>query len=312
MPSLIGRHMPLDAHPLRALQTAHEIGCEAIQIFVSSPRTWAPPATNPEDTAALAEALRGFGAVVIHAAYLINCASSNPDTRAKSQRLLRWTLERGAELGASDVVFHIGSHGGDGLTVGVERLIAALTEIGQSIGISQPRGVGQATGVIHHAPTEGSLPRLLLENDVGAGNTIGANFAAIAEVLGAVRPVWGEGIGVCIDTAHLWGAGEDIGTPDAAEVTLGKMDSTFGLGQIRVFHLNDTATVLGGHRDLHARLGEGSIGAAGLRVLLTDPRLAQPAIILETPIKELEGSDAHDWAHDRGQIASARELVRLG
>ena len=76
MPSPLGRHMPLDARPLRALQTAHDISCDAIQIFVSSHRTWAPPAVNATETAALSKGLteQGFRAVVIHAAYLINCA----------------------------------------------------------------------------------------------------------------------------------------------------------------------------------------------------------------------------------------------
>ena len=302
MPSPLGRHMPLDARPLRALQTAQDIGCDAIQIFVSSPRTWAPPATNATDTAALVKGLQtqGFRAVVIHAAYLINCASAKPETRTKSQSLLQWTLERGAAIGATDVVFHIGSHGGDGMVIGVERLIVALQTVGQAL---------FADDVTTDAAK--AIPRLLLENDVGAGNTIGSDFGAMAEVLAAVRETWGDRIGVCIDTAHLWGAGYGIGTADAATLTLGKIDSAFGLGQIRVIHLNDTVTALGGHRDLHARLGEGIIGAEGLSTFLTDPRLPQPAIILETPIKQIDGTEDHDWETDRQQIAYARSLAKL-
>ena len=305
MPSPLGRHMPLDARPLRALQTAHDIGCDAIQIFVSSPRTWAPPAANATETAALVKGLQeqGFRAVVIHAAYLINCASANPQTRTKSKHLLQWTLERGAAIGATDVVFHIGSHGGDGMVIGVERLIEAIQEIGQVLfaeDVPDPA----------HDAVRG-MPRLLLENDVGAGNTIGSDFGAMAQVLAAVQGIWGDRIGVCIDTAHLWGAGYDIGTADAAELTLRKMDSTFGLGQIRVIHLNDTVTVLGGHRDLHARLGEGIIGADGICTLLTDPRLPQPAIILETPINQLADSADHDWEAERQQIQYVRGIAKL-
>jgi deoxyribonuclease-4 len=285
--------MPLESRPTQALQTAHDIGCEAIQIFVSSPRVWAPPAPNPTATATFVQAFQSqdFTTLVVHAAYLINCASNTAETRAKSQQLLRWTVERGAALGASDVVFHIGSHGGDGLAVGKERIIAALCAIGADL----PAG-----------------PRLLLENDVGAGNTVGSDFTTIAEILAGAQAVWGERLGVCIDTAHLWGAGYDIGTPEGAHTILAQMDAAFGLAKIRVIHLNDTVTARGGHRDLHARLGEGIIGMAGLRVLLTTPALADATIILETPIKQREGSEDHDWDDERRQLNLVRDLIKNG
>nr|MBA3825972.1 hypothetical protein [Ktedonobacterales bacterium] len=133
---------------------------------------------------------------------------------------------------------------------------------------------------------------------------------AIGQALAVAQPEWGERIGVCIDTAHLWGAGHDIGTPEAATTTLAAMDAAFGLAAVRIIHLNDTTTALGGHRDLHARLGEGIIGADGLRTLLRDARLAHTAIILETPIKLREGTEEHDWDDDRTRIDYARQLAR--
>ena len=290
MPGPLGRHMPLAGRPQQALTIAQELGCQTIQIFVSSPRTWAPPATSARETEVWRTALAasGFAPIVIHAAYLINLASSNDETRAKSQSLLRWTLARAAEIGASEVVLHIGSHGGAGMDMGMARLMEGLTAVG-----------ADAPANVH----------LLLENDVGAGNTIGADFATLAQSLAGARAVWGERVGVCIDTAHLWGAGHDIGTPDAARATLDAMEAAFGLAQVRVIHLNDTATKLGGHRDLHARLGEGIIGEDGLRAFLQDARLSQAAIILETPIKLREGTEEHDWQDDRTRVAYARNLL---
>lgn len=286
----VGRHMPLEGRALRALETARGIGCDAIQIFVSSPRIWAPPAEKPVEIAALGRALRelAFAPIVIHAAYLLNLASANPETRAKSLGLLRWTMERGAAIGADAVVMHIGSHGGDGLEIGIERLVAGLATVARDL----PAG-----------------PKLLLENDVGAGNTIGSRFDAMGETLARARPEWGDRIGVCLDTAHLWGAGYDIGTPEATAATLATIDSAFGLDQVGVIHLNDTVTKLGGHRDLHARLGEGIIGAAGMRAFLRDPRLAAAGIILETPIVQLADGDSNDWDDDRERIAFARRLL---
>jgi len=287
----IGRHMPLESHPLQALKTAKAIGCDAIQIFVSSPRTWAPPADNPKEVARLAEGLRaeGLAPIVIHAPYLVNLASGAEEIRQKSRRLLRWTLERGIAIGASEVVIHIGSHGGAGHEVGAARLVEGVREVLADL----PPG-----------------PRLLLENDVGAGNTIGSRFDALAEVLAELDEAYGKRLGICLDTAHLWGAGYDIGSAATAQTTLDLIDQTVGLRRVTVVHLNDTATTLGKHLDRHARLGEGIIGTEGLQVLLRDERLAQTAIILETPIKKRE-DDTHDWDHDRTQVQRARELAGM-
>jgi deoxyribonuclease-4 len=289
MPAWIGRHMPLNPSPTGALRTARAIGCDAIQIFVGNPRGWTPPEDDPAQIEKWAEALRAqqFGNIVVHAAYLINLASIAEITRTRSIHLLRWTMERATAIGASDVVLHTGSHGGDGLEVGLDRLVVGLEQI-----------------------TEGLAPgaRLLLENDVGAGNTIGGRFDALATALDRLRDTWSDRVGICLDTAHLWGAGWDIGTPDGARATLDAAGSAFDLGCVAVVHLNDTATALGGHRDIHARLGEGIIGLEGLRALLRDPRLAHATVLLETPLKTLPGSDATDWDDERQRIAFAREL----
>ncbi len=291
----LGRHMPLDGRPTAALRTAHEIGCEVVQIFVSNPRAWTPPPDRPDEIAELLTALDAseLAPLVVHAAYLLNLASANPETRAKSIDLLIWTLQRSVALRASDVVMHIGSHGGDGLATGIERVIAGLRQVWQSVSAQ-------------------ALPRLLLENDVGAGNTIGSHWDSLAEVLQFLRPVWGDRLGICLDTAHLWGAGYDIGTPDAALAVLDTIDaalgsgSTTGLDLVKVIHLNDTATKLGGHRDVHARIGEGVIGMEGLQTLLQDARLTRAHIILETPIVTLPESDRHDWEDERQRIAAVR------
>lgn len=289
MPPL-GRHMPLSPTPAAALRAAREIGCDAVQIFVSSPRVWAPPAPNPATTADLVAALRAgeFRPVVIHAAYLINLASNTEATRIRSDQLLRWTLERAAAIGAAEVVLHIGSHGGDGYSVGMERIVIALTAIARDL----PAG-----------------PRLLLENDVGAGHTLGAAFDSLDDLLTPLRATWGERLGICLDTAHLWGAGHDIGTPATARAVLDAADAAFGLRHVQVIHLNDTDTTLGGHRDHHVRLGEGVIGLAGLRALLRDPRLCQATVLLETPIVTLPESDQHDWDDDRQRVSVARALL---
>jgi deoxyribonuclease-4 len=115
-------------------------------------------------------------------------------------------------------------------------------------------------------------------------------------------------VGVCLDTAHLWGAGHDISNKESALQVLQHFDDTVGLQRLKVIHLNDTEMGLGSHRDVHARLGEGIIGEEGLRALLTDPRLEHVAVLLETPILT-DDKDKEDWVHDKTQVAKAFDLA---
>lgn len=283
----IGRHMPTGSKPVRAAQIAHEIGCEAIQIFASNPTAWQPPADDPAACLAFAQAAKEcqFDPVVLHAPYLLNLGTSDDIVWEKSIALLTWTLQRGALLGARYVVFHTGSHKGAGVEAGTIRV---------------------AQGIARILPETPAEVMLLLENDVGAGHTLGHSFEQLANILDML-PQYHERLGICLDTAHLWGAGHDISTAAAAQQVLQHCDETIGLQRLKVLHLNDTEKALGSHRDVHKRLGEGLIGEEGLRALLQDPRMEQVAVIMETPIKQDENKK-EDWEHDRGQIARAKAL----
>src|SRR6266849_2510578 len=149
---------------------------------------------------------------------------------------------------------------------------------------------------------------LLLENDVGAGNSLGHSFEQIGMVLN-VLPQYEDRLGVCLDTAHLWGAGHDISNATSVQQLLQHFDDVIGLKRLKVIHLNDTEMALGSHRDVHARLGEGIIGEGGLRALLCDTRLDDVAVLLETPIKTDE-HDKEDWGQDKQQLEKAKELMR--
>jgi deoxyribonuclease-4 len=151
---------------------------------------------------------------------------------------------------------------------------------------------------------------LLLENDVGAGNSLGSRFEQLAAIL-RLLPQYQDRLGVCLDTAHLWGAGYDISSEEDALQVLQQFEEVAGLDRLKVLHLNDTRMALGSHRDVHARLGEGMIGADGLQAILNHPRLAHIAVLMETPIKKDE-RDKEDWQHDAGEIAKAKRLLHQG
>lgn len=284
----LGRHMPTNAKPAKAAETARWLGCNAIQIFASNPTGWRPAGDAPTACAAFAQAVRelDLNPVVIHAPYLINLASPEDEIWEKSISLLRWTLQRGALLGARYVVFHTGSHRGSGVEAGIARIAEAIRRI------------------LPETPAE---VMLLLENDVGAGNSLGHSFEQINAALNLL-PEYRERVGVCIDTAHLWGAGYDISSAASALAVLAHFDETIGLQRLKVIHLNDTEKALGSHRDVHARLGEGIIGEEGLRAMFSDPRLEHVAVLLETPIKTDE-NDKEDWDHDKQHFEYVRALV---
>jgi len=295
----LGRHMPINAKPLQALDIAQKLGCETIQIFVNNPTAWKspqelPPQPGKRDRAAAfacAAAERGLAPIVAHAPYLINLAASETLTFEKSVILLGETIRRAARFGARYVVFHVGSHRGAGLTAGIEQVAAGLRL------------------VLPETPQE---VMILLENDVGAGHQIGARIENLAAVL-ACLPEYIERLGICLDTAHLWGAGYNLGSAEEVERILADVEQRIGIHRLPVIHLNDTTTPLGGHRDLHARIGEGIIPQAGLRALLCHPALEKTAIILETPIKALENDQRSlDWAHDKEHLARVRALGMAG
>jgi deoxyribonuclease-4 len=285
----LGRHMPTHSRPVKAAELAQQIGCNAIQIFASNPTSWRPAVNDLAGYVAFAQAARecGLDPVVIHAPYLINLASPEEDIWEKSVSLLRWTLQRGALLGATYVVLHTGSHRGSGVDVGIARIVQGMSRI------------------LPETPAEVVL---LLENDVGAGNSLGHSFEQIGAVL-SLLPQYAQRLGVCLDTAHLWGAGHDISNAASTQQVLHHFDEAVGLARLKVLHLNDTTMLLGSHRDVHARLGEGIIGEEGLRTLLHDPRLDHVAVLLETPIKT-DANEKEDLEHDKRQLEKAKRLMR--
>ena len=284
----IGRHMPANSKVVKAAMKAQEIGCEAIQIFASNPTAWQPPADDPQLCASFAEAARlcQLDPVVLHAPYLINLATTDETNWEKSVALLTWTLQRGALLGARFVVFHTGSHRGAGIEAGIKRIVQGIERI------------------LPQTPEE---VMLLLENDVGAGNSLGHSFDHLAAIR-AQLPQYQHRLGICLDTAHLWGAGHDISSSASTFQVLEQCEEAFGLENVKVIHLNNTEKALGSHRDVHARLDEGIVGEEGLRTLLQDPRLAHVAVLMETPIK-LNEQGKEDWDSDSREIARAKELA---
>jgi deoxyribonuclease-4 len=267
----------------KAIERGVERGCEAIQIFNQSPRMWKPTTYREEDVAAFKEAMSAspINAVLIHAVYLLNCASDDPEIRARSLTSLTHSLRVGHEIGSSGVVLHPGS--------------AKTGDVGEAI--------ARAGETIAESLKESEGCELHLENTAGTGGTLGRSFDELAALLEASGD--GKRLGVCLDSCHLLASGYDIRTAAGMGSTLREATRKLGRGKVRSLHLNDSQTPLGSNRDRHANLGAGELGKEGCMAFLSAPGLQKLPCVLETPGENREGPG-------RKEIALAIELHERG
>lgn len=258
----VGLHLSIAKGLDRTAETAVRTVCQTIQIFSGNPTGWRPSNRRPADVQRFRLALEkaDIGPVYIHAPYLVNLAAPNLEVWEKSVATLATALDFASSLGNAFVVTHVGSHVGTGQEAGVERVTRALAHL-----LEDPAG-----------------PTILLENSPGSRNELGSYFEEMTMILDRL-PVVRPRLGVCLDTAHLWGAGYDLSTPRAVNRTLKLFDRQVGLGRLRGIHANDSTLDKGAHRDLHISPGQGRIGIRGFRALVHHPALADMNYILELP-----------------------------
>jgi deoxyribonuclease IV len=258
---LIGAHVSPSGGPAKAVERGVERACRSIQIFNQNPRAWKPREYSPEEVAGFREAMRAsdVDALLIHAVYLLNCASEDREIREKSLASLATSLRAGAALGAHAVVLHAGSALQGDVDAAIER----------------------AGAVIAEALAESDECPLHVEDTAGAGGTLGRSFEEIARLI--ERAGGGERLGVCLDSCHLLASGYDVRTADGLAGVLDDFDSVVGLDRLGSLHVNDSATELGSNRDRHASLGDGEIGAEGIAAFLSEPRFEGMPCVLEGP-----------------------------
>jgi deoxyribonuclease-4 len=272
----LGFHLSIAGSLLRALNEASVLGCQALQIFIQNPRSWKwrqPAALAIRDFTAARRRL-GLGPLVVHLNYLPNLAAADPQLYALSSARLASELALARDLEADYLVVHPG----------------------------------------HAEPAEGSLPRVaealnravlkvpppplvLLENTAGQGRELGWRLAQLAEIM----TLSGVPLGLCLDTAHAWGAGYDLTSFASASRLLAAIARGPGLDRLKVIHLNDSKAPLGSRRDRHAQLGLGTMGVEGLKQFFSHPWLKAAAAILETPRRHR----ADAWRN----LLTARSLV---
>jgi deoxyribonuclease IV len=287
---LIGAHVSPAGGPANAVERGVERGCRSIQFFNQSPRAWKPRVYSDEEVAAFHEAIEAsdVDAVLIHAVYLLNCASEDEEIRGKSLTALTAALRAGDALGAVGVVLHPGSalKGGGPVDEAITR----------------------ASETIAEALAESENCALHLEDTAGAGGTLGRSFEELASLI--EQAGGGKRLAICLDSCHLLASGYDVRTAESLAAVLDDFDATVGLDRLASLHFNDSATPLGSNVDRHAPPGEGCIGRDGCRAFLSEPRFDGLPVILEGPGMEGKGiipADIEDAGAMRDEGRAARK-----
>ena len=276
-----GAHVSSSGGLHKTLDRAEEMGAEAVQLFTQSPRMWRPTnhdaATFDTFKQRRGELAIPDGGVVAHALYLCNLAAPDDDIYEKSRAALRNTLEVACAIEADAVIFHVGSHLGAGMDVGIERVVPALNE---ALELCNER------------------TWLLMENSAGAGGTIGRSIDELVTLFDAAGKH--ERLGICLDTCHLYVSGVDVGETAIVDALVADVETRIGLDRLRALHINDAAAPLGSNRDRHANIGEGEVGER-LGAFLSHPKLQGLPAFLEVPGVDKTGPSADE-------LRKAREL----
>lgn len=261
---VIGCHLSSSKGYEAMARTAQDIGANTFAFFTRNPRGGATKAIDPEDIKRFESACEeiGMGTIVAHGSYTINPCSAKESVREFAREALDDDLARMECTPGQYFNMHPGSHTGQGVEVGIEQIAETLNQV---------ITVNQTT-------------TLLLETMAGKGSEVGSTFEELAAI--RERMDHPEKVGVCLDTCHVWDAGYDI--KDDLDGVLDEFDKLIGIDHLKALHVNDSLNVCGAHKDRHARIGEGEIGADALVHVVKHPALQGLPCILETP-NELDG-----------------------
>ena len=265
----IGVHTSIAGGLHLSLERAFKLGCNTVQIFSHSPRSWTVKGKSPNEIATFRNLKNdhSISPVCIHTSYLINLASRDNVLVRKSMDMVVAEMNFADSFGADYVILHTGSASGDDPGAARKRAISCLTEVSK-------RGNWQAG--------------LLLENTAGKSGDITSKMTELSEI---THNTQGSLIaGVCIDTCHAFSAGYDIASPEGIGFLSSEINKYIGRDRLKLFHLNDSKGPRGSGIDRHEHIGKGKIGMKGMRNFLVCPDFINVPLILETP-KKAVGDD---------------------
>jgi deoxyribonuclease IV len=269
--AILGAHQSIAGGYYKAVELAHSLQCDCVQIFTKNNNQWRAKELTDDDVSRFQSALaaRGVTHPLAHDSYLINLASPDRELWKKSVDSFVMEMLRADRLGIPYLVTHPGAYTTSSEEAGIAAVVRALDEV--------------------HRQTRGITTKCLLETTAGQGSCIGCRFEQLATMIERVQD--SERLGVCVDTCHIFAAGYPIGTEKEYKATIRALDKTVGIKLVRAFHLNDSLKPLGSHVDRHAHIGRGMIGKEAFRLLLNDRRFRRVPMYLETPKGEEKGKN---------------------
>ena len=249
-------------------------GGNTFAFFTRNPRGGNAKAIDPADVAKFQEIAREheFGKIVTHAPYTLNACAAKENLRDFARNTFSDDLKRMEATPGNYYNFHPGSHVGQGIEVGIQKIAEVLNAV----------------------LTEEQTTTVLLETMAGKGSEVGSHFQELRAIMDLVEKR--DKLGICLDTCHVWDGGYDI--INDLDGVLTEFDRIIGLDHLKAIHLNDSLNPLGSHKDRHARIGEGQIGLDALVRVIRHPALEGKPFILETP------NDDEGWTRE---IALLRE-----
>ena len=249
-------------------------GGNTFAFFTRNPRGGNAKAIDPADVAKFQEIAREheFGKIVAHAPYTLNACAAKENLRDFARNTFSDDLKRMEATPGNYYNFHPGSHVGQGIEVGIQKIAEVLNAV----------------------LTEEQTTTVLLETMAGKGSEVGSHFQELRAIMDLVEKR--DKLGICLDTCHVWDGGYDI--VNDLDGVLTEFDRIIGLDHLKAIHLNDSLNPLGSHKDRHARIGEGQIGLDALVRVIRHPALKGKPFILETP------NDDEGWTRE---IALLRE-----
>jgi deoxyribonuclease-4 len=262
---LIGAHVSIAGGVENSVSHALKLGCETFQIFTKNQNQWREKEYTPEQIslfhARLSQSKLQARFLAAHNSYLINLCSPRQDLLNRSRQALLAEARRCAALGIPYLIFHPGSHLGEGEEWGINMISESLN-------------------LVLHQP-ETKKVTFLLETTAGQGSNLGYRFEQLRKIIDRLdRP---EQVGVCVDTCHIFAAGYDIRQPQGYQNAMLQLDSVLDFARVRAFHLNDCKGDCGSRVDRHEGIGRGKIGLPAFRMLMQDGRWRDIPGFLEIP-----------------------------
>jgi deoxyribonuclease-4 len=284
---ILGAHQSIAGGYYKAVEIAHRLKCDCVQVFTKNNNQWRAKELSDEDVQLFKGKLKELGVKhpLAHDSYLINLASPDPVLWKKSVDSFVMEMLRADRLGIPYLVTHPGAHTTSSEEAGIAAVMRALDET--------------------HRQTRGIKTKCLLETTAGQGSCIGCKFEQLAAIIDGVQDP--DRLGVCVDTCHIFAAGYPIGTEKEYLETMRALDKAVGIKLVRAIHLNDSVKPLGSRVDRHAHIGRGMIGKEAFRLLINDKRFRKVPMYLETPKGEEKGKNL-----DLINLQTLRRMVRTG